>query len=224
LGESNAFTLRVVCASDNANQSGPARIISNSLDTGWRNFTLGQQGRDMVFRFRTPLTGFNGSHPEVVVPGVFATDHRREILVTYDGGTLLATVANSDQVYRTELTPGASLASKISSLNIQADELQMINVMYLAALFFLPAVLVGLLGQTGRGGLAFGVLWVLVFGVLLEGTLVLVSGRPFEWGSVAANVVVGVVVLTLSSIGVRGYLEETWFLPGMPATETRSDA
>lgn len=39
---------------------GPARIVSLSADPLHRNFTLGQEGREVVFRVRTPATGPNG--------------------------------------------------------------------------------------------------------------------------------------------------------------------
>lgn len=201
LAESNAFTLRVLCATDDVSQDGPARIVSNSRDPGFRNFTLGQQGSDMVFRLRTPATGLNGSRPEVFVPGVFSNDHPREILVTYDGAALLATAARSDHVSSITLTPGSSLAlaiaSRDASVDLQADELDMWQLVYLAVLFVPPGMLVAVLAHERRRQLVFGVRWVLVFALLLEGTLALVSGRLFDWRNVAMTAVVGGVVLTV---------------------------
>jgi len=104
LRKTNAFTLRVECATDDTNQDGPARIVSNSLSPFLRNFTLGQQGSDLVFRLRTPDTGANGYPLEIYVPGVFGDREAHEILVTYDGATLLVTRAHSDHVSRTALT------------------------------------------------------------------------------------------------------------------------
>jgi len=46
-------------------QGGPARILSYSKDPYHRNFTLGQEGGDIVFRLRTPVSGLNGMHPEL---------------------------------------------------------------------------------------------------------------------------------------------------------------
>ena len=46
-------------------QSGPARIVSYSKDRNHRNFTLGQQEREIAFRLRTPVSGSNGTHPEL---------------------------------------------------------------------------------------------------------------------------------------------------------------
>ncbi len=150
LRETNAFTLRVRCATDDTNQDGPARIISNSVSPYLRNFTLGQQGSDLVFRLRTPDTGVNGYPLQVFVPEVFSDHHPREILVTYDGATLLVAVARADHVSRTELTPGSSVALAIPSLNVRPHELQMYKLAYVAALSLVPGVLIGLLGHTSR--------------------------------------------------------------------------
>jgi VanZ family protein len=192
---SNAFTLRVLCATDDANQGGPARIISNSLDPDRRNFTLGQRGEDMVFRLRTPSTGLNGARPQLVVSSVFSSDQMREIVVTYDGATLLAAVANAHKVYRMKLNPGSILMA--SYFDTQADELPFYGLGYYASLFVLPGVLLGALAQTRRQWIAIAIPWVLVFAVLLEGILVVASGRPFDWNNVAVSAAMGALVLTI---------------------------
>lgn len=46
-------------------QTGPARIVSYSVDRGARNFTIGQQNGDVVFRLRTPASGLNGVRPSL---------------------------------------------------------------------------------------------------------------------------------------------------------------
>ncbi|OFX13833.1 MAG: hypothetical protein A2Z18_02420 [Armatimonadetes bacterium RBG_16_58_9] len=81
----NEFTLSMVVASHDSSQVRPARIVSLSLDCGERNFTLGQQGRDLVFRLRTPRAGRNGTHPTLVAPDVFDSDQPRQIVIGYDG-------------------------------------------------------------------------------------------------------------------------------------------
>ncbi|MAF11814.1 hypothetical protein CMK11_15310 [Candidatus Poribacteria bacterium] len=61
---SNELTVEAVIAPDTLNQTGPARIVTFSSDTGARNFTLGQSGDRLVLRVRTPRTGGNGTNPE----------------------------------------------------------------------------------------------------------------------------------------------------------------
>jgi VanZ family protein len=194
LRQTSAFTLFVHCATDDTEQEGPARIVSNSVSPLLRNFTLGQQGVDLVFRLRTPETGVNGYPLEVSVPGVFSDRHPREILVTYDGANLLVATAHGGRVSRTELTPGGSFAATLSSLNVRTEELPMYQLAYVAALALMPAVVVGLLGQTGRERRMIGAVWVVAFAILLEATMVRASGRSFDWGNVAINAGVGAAV------------------------------
>ncbi len=200
LGKSNAFTIHLACATDDIHQSGPARIVSNSLDAYFRNFTVAQVNGNMVFRLRTPHNGLNGARPEVIIRGVFATDRRREILVTYDGGTLLAAVANSGRVQRTDLTPGSSLALAITGGEVSARELRAANLLYLTVLFLVPGLVVGLSGPTHRSRWMAGLIWAPAFSVLLEGTLVLASGRAYDWGRVAENAFAGAAILILAML------------------------
>ncbi|MCK9997360.1 MAG: hypothetical protein KAH56_13885 [Candidatus Krumholzibacteria bacterium] len=86
--QAGKFTLSVVVQTGDTSQTGPGRIISLSVDPLHRNFTLGQEGPDLVFRLRTPFTGLNGSDPALIVPGVFSEVQKRQIVVTYDGAVL----------------------------------------------------------------------------------------------------------------------------------------
>jgi hypothetical protein len=83
LRETNEFTLSIICATASAEQYGPARIVSQSWDIGHRNFTLGQEGKDLNFRLRLPLTGENGTYPEFYAPDVFASPARQHLVLTY---------------------------------------------------------------------------------------------------------------------------------------------
>ncbi len=88
LQQSGKFTLSVTVQTGDTSQTGPGRVVSLSADPLHRNFTLGQEGPDLVFRLRTPFTGLNGSDPALVVPGVFSEIQKRHIVVTYDGAVL----------------------------------------------------------------------------------------------------------------------------------------
>lgn len=61
------LSARVQAAHDTL--AGPARIITFSSSPALRNATLGQEGRALVFRVRTTLTGENGGRPQFVLPG-----------------------------------------------------------------------------------------------------------------------------------------------------------
>jgi hypothetical protein len=195
LGRSSAFSLRIQCATDDVNQVGPARIVSNSVDFGRRNLTIGQQDEDLIVRIRSPHTGGSGARPEIVVPDVFSVLGPRDILITYDGATVLAAVAASNRVHRIPLSPGPILIRWLTSLEIETDEHQMLERMYLGILFIVPGVLIGVLKEAIRDRLVIGGIWVLLFAVLLEGTLAVVSGRAFSWPGVTLSVSVGLAVM-----------------------------
>ena len=55
--KSNELSVEAVIRPDRLDQTGPARIVTFSSDSGNRNFTLGQQNDSLVFRLRTPSTG-----------------------------------------------------------------------------------------------------------------------------------------------------------------------
>jgi VanZ family protein len=64
---------------------GPGRIVTYSRDPYVRNFTVGQEGRRIHFRLRTPQTLGNGLYPQATTPGF--VDAHRDVFVAaiYDG-------------------------------------------------------------------------------------------------------------------------------------------
>jgi hypothetical protein len=80
----SGITVEVWAATNDLDQSGPARIISYSLNPEQRNFTLGQQNSSLIFRLRTTETDLNGVFPFNEVRGVFDTKDIKHIVVTYD--------------------------------------------------------------------------------------------------------------------------------------------
>ena len=88
---SGQMALEAVFETASLDQRGPARIVSFSTDTGSRNFTLGQENDELVFRLRTPATGGNGVNPQSTLckiePGV-----RCHLVVSYADGDLRAYV------------------------------------------------------------------------------------------------------------------------------------
>jgi VanZ family protein len=84
----NAFALECWVRSLDKDQYGPARIVSYSIHAGQRNFTLGQEGGDLVFRLRTNSTDPNGMYPTVRARGTFDSDALRHIVVNFQSGNL----------------------------------------------------------------------------------------------------------------------------------------
>lgn len=67
-------------------QTGPGRIVSFSKHTDARNFTLGQQLKDVVFRLRTPISGLNGTHPALATSDAPLTQATQHLVATYREG------------------------------------------------------------------------------------------------------------------------------------------
>jgi hypothetical protein len=78
------LSLEMWVNSASADQDGPARIISYSLDPWHRNFTLAQEGDGLIVRLRTTRTDHNGIHPELRIPDVFRAGVTQHIVMTYD--------------------------------------------------------------------------------------------------------------------------------------------
>jgi len=63
-------------------QSGPARIVTLSQDSGQRNFTLGHDGRHIDVRLRTTTTDGNGL-PSLAGPEVLTAGQRTHVVFTF---------------------------------------------------------------------------------------------------------------------------------------------
>ena len=103
------FTLAATVATADTSQSGPARIITISKDPYNRNLTLGQEGSDLIFRLRTPLTGKNGKSPELVAPNIFADRKTHNLVITYNGQSLSLFVDGNSNPSSLALSSGAVL-------------------------------------------------------------------------------------------------------------------
>ncbi len=79
----NGITLEIWLETESSEQRGPARIISYSYNKYLRNFTLGQERKDLVFRLRTTETNLNGV-PPLIVDNIFVKDLLQHLVVTYD--------------------------------------------------------------------------------------------------------------------------------------------
>ena len=84
--KSQAFTFEIWCKPANTTQHGPARMVSYSIDTGNRNFTIGQQADSINLRLRTTLTDPQGEPS--VNSGQLVTTNESHYMVTYTAGGL----------------------------------------------------------------------------------------------------------------------------------------
>lgn len=95
--------LRVLPAS--GSQTGPARILTISEDLVARNLMIGQEGDDLIVRFRRPGSDLNGM-PAFVVRDVLDADRWRDLSVDVDPGNVDVRVDGVTRVHR-RLPPDA---------------------------------------------------------------------------------------------------------------------
>ena len=81
----SSFTLTARVTAADIVQDGPARIVSFSADPFHRNFDLGQQGRNVVFRVRTPVSGLNGENFRAETAATLRAGEETLIVASYDG-------------------------------------------------------------------------------------------------------------------------------------------
>ena len=85
LVDTENFTVVLWCRPAKSRQTGPARIITYSLDTGRRNFSLGQDGRRVEFRLRTWISGLNAIMFAPRTAPVLSRNEDVLIAASYDG-------------------------------------------------------------------------------------------------------------------------------------------
>ena len=81
------FTLVVAMRTNSLDQTGPARIVTYSLDAYNRNFTLGQINKGLTLRLRTPASGGNGVNPALYTGSVLSANQPLLVMAVYDGRT-----------------------------------------------------------------------------------------------------------------------------------------
>ncbi len=104
LSDAKGFSLEIWLLPANNNQGGPARIVSYSLNPIYRNFTIGQQGSDLIMRLRTENTSLNGTEPMLTVEDVFSHPKPLHIVVSYNFEEQSLFVNGS--IWTTSIIPG----------------------------------------------------------------------------------------------------------------------
>jgi len=91
------FTVEVLISKLDLSHTGLARIISNSLTPGLRNFTLGQEEGDIVFRVRSLRNGVNGTKLAIRTRGNKLRSKYNHIVATYSQGRASIILNGKDQ-------------------------------------------------------------------------------------------------------------------------------
>lgn len=186
------FALRVRCEPAQV-AAVVGRIVSISQVSGPVNVELRQEGADLVFWFRNPLS-VKRSSLAWNIPNIFAADQPRDLLFSYDGSDLSLYIDGKKYPRTYQLGPAAGLAQLIR--RIRPIELEEYRYFFYALVFFPAGMLLELARRNGAARpiarLLFVVSAVLGPSLLVEATLTYVSGRPMSLENVALSMFLAV--------------------------------
>ena len=174
--ETSQFTLMTTVATNETIQTGPARIVSLLKDPGHRNFTLGQEENDLIFRLRTPLAGANGI-PQLIVHDLFSTTDQRNLIISYNGSVLQIYVDGANNFHVFEFSPGAVAFSYFFPIEVSTSFLRGCKIIWYAIIFIPLGILVSLNNKMMKRQITLINVGILLPSFILESILVIVSGR-----------------------------------------------
>ncbi len=93
----NEFAIEAWLTSGKTDQSGPARIVTLSLDASQRNFTLGHDGNRFDLRFRNTTTDENGL-PSMTSRDGNASTRKTHVVFTFGADSILRCYVDATQV------------------------------------------------------------------------------------------------------------------------------
>ncbi len=102
----NQITIEAWVRPTTLTADGPARIVSLSIDSGNRNFTLAQDGATYVVRLRTTTTGNNGVNPVTQTAAGALTTELTHVVYTWDSVTSEAVLYLNGQPAATQVVTG----------------------------------------------------------------------------------------------------------------------
>jgi VanZ family protein len=201
LSETSQFTLSLVLATDDVEQSESGPIVSLSNQAGdRRNLAFAQDGSSLVFWLRTPVTGESGTSPEIIIPNVFKDTEFHHLIITYDRSILRFYIDRPDNQISFEFNPGVVLFQKLLPLeSLKNSGLIVCRTLY-HVLFFVPlGIFAGTILIFTKRGAAYRIVLLtegmFMVPLLLELLLVLKYGRGFNLISLLLS-----IAITLGSI------------------------
>lgn len=182
------FALRLVCRpASTPPASMPVLLVTPG--PGLSDLLLQQEGPDLIFWFRTPLS-ISRSRMSWDIPDVFSAGQSRDILFSYDGANLSLFIDGRERGDGYDLGPPAALARTIR--NIKAVELPGYRFIFYAVIFFPAGSLLGLSWRKTTGHPASRAALIL-FGfllppLLLELLLTRIAGRALSFEAVFLSI------------------------------------
>ena len=195
--KTSQFTVHLVCA-PSATENANGRIVSLSEPDDDANFQLWQEGTNLLFWFRNPLSETR-SALVWTVRDAFEAGKVRDIVASYDGSDAIIYLDGNPVPRSYRLSPGASLL--LRRMIIKTADLQACVIVY-DTLVFLPAgLLIGVATRNASSKKIFGVwmvvLWGILPAVLLEILLAWVSGRRIWVGNISLSLLFGLAGILL---------------------------
>jgi VanZ family protein len=147
LQASSQLSIMLTLAADSFQQTGPARILTFSINSALRNFTLGQEGGDLIMRIRTPMTGENGVTPELAISDFFESANSQILIVSFDGLAVQTYIKDGQRAGRVEIVPGITFWRTLMNANdspvVVDSAAGWIWMFVFYALFFIPLGILG---------------------------------------------------------------------------------
>jgi len=162
------FTVFLTLTPDSAVQSGPARFVSLSDGFFLRNFDIGQEGRSVMFRVRTPVSGRNGMEPFTSTDAVLSKGQRAVITATYDGS--ISRIHVDGRLHgRTNLAAASCMVPSLCDTDVPAALGSAGALLTLVSLGYLRS----------RGAIAIGIVLGSVAASVLYYVATLATARPY---------------------------------------------
>jgi VanZ family protein len=201
--KSSQFTVHIVCA-PGAKQDVNGHIVSLSQSADNVNFHLRQEGSNLVFWFRNPLSETR-SVLAWTVPGAFEAGERKDIVASYDGSDAFIYLDGNRVAQTYRLSPGASFMRRF--VVIQTADLEAYVIIYETFIFLPAGLLIGAAARK-RSRQKISGRWMLALGcvlpaVLLEILLAAVSGRRIWAGNIVLSLVFGLAGILLMNADRR---------------------
>jgi glycopeptide antibiotics resistance protein len=205
IAKTSQFTIITTVATANIQQTGPARIVSYSGDTLHSNFILGQEGEDLVFRLRTPLTGKNGNQPQLVIPKVFSNLLPHRLVITYAGSIVQIYIDTPKSKQTLELVPGTVLMSYLLPARVYNSYNFML--LYYGIIFIPLGICLGVIYTIIKWRFPLSLILVangIIFpALLLEGSFISQQGREFSFGNLLTYITLTAIAMWSFYIGFK---------------------
>jgi glycopeptide antibiotics resistance protein len=181
----------------NLTQGGPARLVSFSKDLRDRNFTVGQQGAEFVFRLRTLIAGRSGSADALATDDQILKLQPSHVVATYAGGVKRIYINGVQHPKTLDMT-------KDIVIGFATRKTPMAQIAY-SFFYFFPVALFLAIFFTGRSyGLTCSLLASVVVAIGLQFTTEIVQSLLFNRAIDFSLVGYGLIVATVGSLAGAG--------------------